>query len=63
MKYILIAAALAATAGYAHSRPQYDARLEAAAARIVADKMGALRGTFSVGQRPQMVRAMVRADR
>ncbi len=54
---IVIALALAATLQPALSEQRYDRRLEAAAARIAAEKMGALRGGFAPDEKPQFTSA------
>ena len=44
------------------AEPRYDRRLEAAAIRIVAAKMGDLRGAFGLDERPAFVVPMAEAS-
>lgn len=57
-KLIVVTLALGATLPPALSEQRYDRRLEAAAARIAAEKMGALRGGFGPHEKPQFTSAI-----
>ena len=59
-----IAATLALAAGLtpALAEQRYDRRLEAAAIRIVASKMGDLRGAFDLDERPVFVAPIDRSQ-
>ncbi len=58
MKRLLAGVALALLAtGLAAAEPVYDRKLEQAVMRIVAAKMGDIRGGFSYGQQPQLIPA------
>lgn len=46
--------ALATLSVAAQARPDHDASIDAAAARIVAEKIGTLRGGFAFGIEPKM---------
>lgn len=49
----LVVLGLATTAAW--GQPRYDKKIEAAASRIIAEKMGELRGTFSWDEKPRFV--------
>lgn len=53
---ILAAAALAAAIGGAAAQPRYDSSLAQAAAAIVADRIGEIRGGFDFDEMPEFVR-------
>ena len=53
---ILAAAVLAACGGAAAGQPRHDISLEKAAAAIVAQKMGEIRGSFDSHTAPEFVR-------
>lgn len=50
--------ALATLSAVAEARPDHDASIDAAAAKIVAAKIGELRGGFAFGATPKMMRAV-----
>lgn len=59
MYRITLAALLAAaSAGVAHAAPEYDSSIDRAAAAIVAEKLGDLRGGFAIGEKPRMTSAV-----
>lgn len=55
---LLAAAAFAALAGTSAAQPAYDSRIDEAAARIVAEKIGDLRGSFAYDEMPVFVHAV-----
>ena len=61
-RILLAAAAFAALVGTASAqptaRPTYDSRIDEAAARIVAEKIGDIRGGFDFDQVPAFVHAV-----
>ena len=57
-RFALAAAVLAAFTGLASAEAQYDYAIDRAAAKIVAEKMGNLRGGFSYDQVPEFVEAV-----
>ncbi len=59
-RIVLAALALAALSAGAEARPDYDASIDAAAARIVAGKMGELRGTIDPRAEPKPAPAVDR---
>jgi hypothetical protein len=54
-RYVLAAAVFAALTGAACAEPAYDTAIDAAAARIVAEHVGEIRGGFSYDQVPEFV--------
>ncbi len=62
MNRIMLAGLVLATlSAAAQARPEYDSSIDAAAARIVATKMGQLRGSFAFGVTPRMTAPVDRA--
>ena len=57
-RIVLAVTALAALAGSARGEPTYDRRIDEAAARIVASKIGDIRGGFAYDQMPDFVEAV-----
>jgi len=57
-RIVLAATALAALTGAALAEPKYDRRIDEAAARIVAQRIGELRGGFAYDQLPDFVEAV-----
>jgi predicted dehydrogenase len=55
-RIVLAAAALAVICTAAAAQPRYDAKIEQAAAAIVAGKIGDIRGGFAYDKLPQFVR-------
>jgi len=56
MTRLILAAALAAFASAASAQPEFDSKIDKAAAAIVAGKIGEIRGGFAYDQMPQFVR-------
>lgn len=54
-RIIFAGLAIAALNDAALAMPMHDRRLDEAAARIVATKMGEIRGAFDLGRRPELV--------
>ena len=57
-RFALAALALATLTAAAHARPEYDRSIDQSAARIVAGKMGELRGSFGIDEKPRMTPAI-----
>jgi len=57
-RIVLAATALAALTGAVLAEPTYDRRIDEAAARIVAKKIGDIRGGFAYDQIPDFVEAV-----
>lgn len=58
MRFVFAAALLVTTAGFASAEPEPDHAIAAAAARIVAQNIGAIRGGFSFDEIPDFVVAV-----
>lgn len=58
IRIALAGLALATLSAAAHARPDYDASIDAAAAKIVAARIGDLRGGFAFGVAPRMTHAV-----
>jgi len=56
LRFVLIAGMLVATAAAADER--IDRSIDEAAGRIVADRVGELRGSLKIGEKPEMVQGM-----
>jgi hypothetical protein len=62
IRIALAGLALATLSAAAEARPDYDSSIDAAAARIVAEKIGDLRGSFDYRTPPRMTPAVDRAS-
>jgi hypothetical protein len=62
IRIALAGLALATLSAAAQARPDYDSSIDAAAARIVAAKIGELRGSFDYRTPPRMTPAVDRAS-
>ena len=58
----LAALTVAALAGHAQAAQDYDRSIDRAAAAIVAEKIGELRGSFEAGEKPRMTPAVDRTS-
>lgn len=58
IRFAVAGLALATLSAVAEARPDYDASIDAAAAKIVASKIGELRGGFAFGVAPKMTHAL-----